>query len=317
MAKIVNAMATSHAFAMLDPGIWDEVREQNRSRYVERHGKEPPLLPQFAAANADDDKRRFARITAAQQELRRELEISQPEIIVVIGDDQNENLSKELMPQIAVYTGGDYTAKLRHSTKTRRYRAAPDFSARLLETGVKRGFDLASIASFADDTLISHAHVQALDTLFPDDSPRTVIVFLNAIHQPAPEPSRCLAFGALLAEVIGDFAGAERIAICGSGGLSHFTAGYPWKSYQGPYTYGGISEDFDRTLISQLDAGAVEQIASLSSEDLLRHGEIEFRAWIAIAGAMQGAKTSIAVYEPFYRAIMGMAVASWTAPVLG
>ncbi len=66
--------------------------------------------------------------------------------------------------------------------------------------------------------------------------------------------------------------------------------------------------------MAQLQSGVLDEITALSGEDLLQHGEVEFRAWIVIAGAMQGAKTSLAVYEPFYRAIMGMGVASWTAP---
>lgn len=313
MGKIVSAMATSHAFAMLDPGIWDEVREQNRSRYIQRQGKEPPLLPELASADPACDAVRFARIQRAQAQLREELGAAKPDIFIIIGDDQNENLTGAVMPQIAVYTGGDYTGKMRHGGKARPYRAAQDFSARLLETGIRRGFDLASISSFADNTLISHAHVQALETLFPGDVPPTVLVFLNAIHPPAPEPSRCFAFGELLADVIQQSPEANRVAICGSGGLSHFTAGYPWKKYKGPFTYGAISEDFDRKLMAQLKSGECDEITSLSADDLLQHGEVEFRAWIAIAGAMQGAKTSLTVYEPFYRAIMGMGVASWTA----
>lgn len=313
MGKIVNAVATSHAFAMLDPSIWDEVREQNRRRYIERQGKEPPALRQLADADPADDVIRFARIQKAQAQLRWELAATKPDIFVIIGDDQNENLSSAVMPQIAIYTGGDYVGKMRRGGRARSYRAAQDFSARLLETGIRRSFDLASIGSFADNALISHAHVQALEALFPEEVPPTVLVFLNAIHPPAPEPSRCFAFGELLADVIRQSPGDEHVAICGSGGLSHFTAGYPWKKYKGPFTYGGISEDFDRKLVGQLESGAIHKITALSGDDLLQHGEVEFRSWIVIAGAMQGAKTALAVYEPFYRAIMGMGVASWTA----
>ena len=167
MGKIVNAMALSHAFAMRDPSTWDEGRQQNRSRYIERQGKEPPVPPGLAAANPADDAIRFEHIRSAQEKLRKELAQSKPDIVIVVGDDQNENLGKDLMPQIAVYTGGDYIAKMRHSRAGRSYRAEQAFSLKLLEAGVKRGFDIASIGSFADNTLMSHAHVQALDTLFP------------------------------------------------------------------------------------------------------------------------------------------------------
>ena len=111
MGKIVNAMALSHAFAMRDPSTWDEGRRQNRSRYIERQGKEPAVPSGLAAANPTDDAIRFEHIKSAQEKLRKELTQSKPDIVIVVGDDQNENLNKELMPQIAVYTGGDYAAR--------------------------------------------------------------------------------------------------------------------------------------------------------------------------------------------------------------
>jgi hypothetical protein len=51
--------------------------------------------------------------------------------------------------------------------------------------------------------------------------------------------------------------------------------------------------------------------ASLSSSDLLAHGDIELRSWLTVLGMMGKAKAEILAYEPFYRAIMGMGVAYW------
>jgi aromatic ring-opening dioxygenase LigB subunit len=317
MGKIVSAMAMSHAFAMLDPDLWDEVRTQNRARFIERLGFEPPAVPQLLASSPDDDKRRFKRIREAQESLRQSLAAARPDTLIIVGDDQNENLTRENVPQIAIYTGGDVTARMRRDKTGKKVQADQELAQKIMVTGVKRGFDLASLGAFADDTLISHAHVQALTTLFPDAAPKLVLVFLNAIHHPAPEPSRCYAFGKLLADVIAGLPDDRRIAMCGSGGLSHFTAGYPWRHYSGPFTYGSISEDFDRKLMDYVGRGDVQSLADLSSDDLVNHGEIEFRAWVAIAGAVGNVKPNVTVYEPFYRAIMGMGVAAWTETARG
>jgi aromatic ring-opening dioxygenase LigB subunit len=101
------------------------------------------------------------------------------------------------------------------------------------------------------------------------------------------------------------------LALCASGGLSHFTAGYPWKRYQGPFGYGAISEDFDRRAIAWMERGEGERLAELSGAELLAHGNIELRSWIALLGALGPVRTRFAVYEPFFRAVMGMGVASW------
>jgi hypothetical protein len=314
MGKIVNAMAMSHAFAMIDPGDWDKTRAENRARFIERQGVEPPPVAQLSNSSEEDDKKRFKRILDAQGSLRQSLADSRPDTLILVGDDQNENLTRENVPQIAVYAGGDFNARLRREKTARKVEANQELARKILLDGVKRGFDLASLGAFADNTLISHAHVQALNMLFPNSAPKVVLIFLNAIHHPAPEPARCYAFGKLLADVVADLPADERIAICGSGGLSHFTAGYPWRYYSGPFTYGSISEDFDRKLMDYIGRGDGRALADLTSDDLLNHGEIEFRAWVAVVGAIGNVKPSVAVYEPFYRAIMGMGVAAWAEP---
>ena len=80
----------------------------------------------------------------------------------------------------------------------------------------------------------------------------------------------------------------------------------------GRFGYGAISEEFDRSLIRRIETGEGNAFTELTSEDLLEHGDIEFRAWIALLGAIGARPSQFAVYEPFYRAIGGMAVASWS-----
>jgi aromatic ring-opening dioxygenase LigB subunit len=140
-----------------------------------------------------------------------------------------------------------------------------------------------------------------------------VLIFLNAIHHPAITPRRCFALGTLLRQVIVERPAAERAMICASGGLSHFTAGYPWTHYRGPFSYGAISQDFDRRVLAHIANGEGSALADFSSDDLMANGDIELRAWIALLGAVGPVPARFAVYEPFYRALMGMAVASWPA----
>lgn len=312
MGKIVAAFGSSHAFTFMDPGQWDDFRGHNRQSYQRRQGTEPPEQPAALAETLEDNRTRYGRIRAAHETVRRTLRETQPDALIVIGDDQNELFSDANIPQLALYTGGDFRLSRRFTKAGATYRSHCDLAQALLEQGVHDGFDIAAIGKIPSGELPSHAHCQVLDAFLPDASIPVVPVFLNAIHHPAIEPRRCYAFGEMLARVVATRPEAERVALCASGGWSHFTAGYPWRAYRGPFSYGAISETFDRDIAERLRSGAGWKLADLSGSDLLTHGNIELRTWIAMLGAIGSSPPSDLVYEAFYRAVMGMAVATWS-----
>src|SRR5207245_2287639 len=127
-----------------------------------------------------------------------------------------------------------------------------------------------------------------------------VPIFVNAIHVPAPSPSRCYYLGQTIRRAVERYAGGSRVAIYGSGGLSHFTGGYPWPHYEGPFGYGAISEDFDHWLLSKMEAGEGHALAEISNKDIIANGEIELRSWITVLGALGDVRPEMLTYEPFY-----------------
>ena len=120
-----------------------------------------------------------------------------------------------------------------------------------------------------------------------------VPIFVNAIHVPAPSPRRCYFYGQTIRRAIESYAGIGPVAIYASGGMSHFTAGYPWRNYQGSYTHGSISEDFDRWLMERMRAGEGHTLAELTNDQIIGNGEIELRSWISALGAMGNSKTRV------------------------
>jgi hypothetical protein len=50
------------------------------------------------------------------------------------------------------------------------------------------------------------------------------------------------------------------------------------------------------------------------SPDLLEHGDVEFRSWLVVQGALDGCPADTLAYEPFHRGIMGMGCALWRTP---
>ena len=316
MGEIVAALASSHAFAVLPPERWDEMRERNRQSFKRRYGTEPPIHPRVEEERSDDIAARFGRVRDGFAALRRVIAEARPDALIVIGDDQNENFSAQNCPQFAIYTGREAVMVDRLMGESRPYPCDSEAARIMLEGAVEAGFDVSICEGFPDNRLLSHAHVEPLmRVLLPAADVPIVPVYVNAIHWPGPSPARCHAFGEALAGIVRDRLGDKRVAVYASGGLSHFTAGYPWRVYRGSYGYGTIAEDFDRKIIGWMTEGQVEEIKTLTSGDLLEHGNIEFRCWI-VALAMAGAVPArMLAYEPLYRGLMGMGVAHW--PVEG
>lgn len=312
MGEIVTALASSHAFTFLEPEEWDRFREANRSLYASLYGNKPPIHSRVAEEDPENIEIRYDRIRRGLSELRRSIEIAKPDVLLVIGDDQNENYTLENIPQFAIYTGKEAVVVDRGRKTEKLYSCDKSTAKILLEGWLEEGFDVSFSERFDEGRLKSHAHTEALiRVLLPDADIPIVPIFVNSIHWPAPSPSRCYAFGEALTKIVREKLGEKRVAIYASGGLSHFTAGYPYSVYHGPFGYGHISEDFDRKIVRLLAEGEGRKLAELSNSDLLEHGELELRSWIVLLGAVGGGKADVLAYEPFYRAIMGMCVAKW------
>jgi hypothetical protein len=312
MGKIVAGLASSHAFTFMPIDDWDYYRDGNRRVFEKRYGFLPKAPDGVLRESLEANRRRFAPIQEALEAIRAKLASTLPDVLVVVGDDQDENFSTANTPQLAVYTGTEFTLARSSATSTK-YTSHREFSSDLLEQGVFEGFDLASVGRFEGDELKSHAHAQVLANIMPRADIPVVLVFMNAIHHPSVEPWRCAQFGELLSRVAANRPAGERVAIYASGGWSHFTAGYPWKSYRGQMGHGDIDEAFDKSLVDTLTSGETQRLSELSGADLLDHGQVELRAWIALLAALGDEPLlDFLTYEPFYRGLMGMAVGSWT-----
>jgi len=313
MGSLVAAMASSHAFAVAPPEKWDELRERNRNTYAQRQNiPVPPPHERIGEENWDNVQARYGRVRAGLLELKRIIEESKPDALIVVGDDQNENFTSQNVPQFAIYTGEEAIFFDRLFKQERTYPCDAESARIILNGAVEAGFDLSFSENFPDKRLISHAHAEPLmRILLPNADVPIVPVYVNAIHPPGPTPARCYAFGQLRGAIVRRQLAEKRIAIYASGGLSHFTAGYPWRHYNGPFGYGCISEEFDRKILQWIKDGEANKLSTLSSAELLDHGEIELRSWIVLAGAVGEVPGQVLAYEPLYRGLMGMAVAQW------
>src|SRR5215813_1480791 len=308
---LVCAFATSHAYTFQEPETWDARRARSKANVERKVGRPAADTEEARAETLEDNRRRYAHIRDAHRSIRERLRQLRADAVLMVGDDQTENFGPDNLPQLLVYTGGDYVADDWDRKQSARIASHPEIAGALVEGCLEEGFDVGFSASYRDGRLLSHAHVEPILYLVRESGTPVVPVFVNAVHPPAPGPARCYAFGQALRRVIDRKLGSRRIVLCGSGGLSHFSPSHPWAHHVGSRYVGDISVEFDRKIVAWMREGRGEQLAKFSSRDLIENGEGELRQWIVMLGAIGAARPEILVYEPLFRSIMGMGVGWW------
>lgn len=323
MARIVAGMASSHALALTPPDQWDLRRQVTRQNYERRYGVLPPERPEIDGETPEANAERHQRLYGALERLRERIDQLRLDTIVLVGDDQDENFREDNLPQFAIYTGEAVKIEPRRGSHAPTIRGEVDGAvwypcdsalARAIHEGmVEAEFDLASCARFPEDRLLSHAHTQVLSYMGLLASPVPMVpIFVNAIHVPAPTPARCYRFGVALRRVLERDPDDRRVLVYASGGLSHYTAGFPWPHYQGQATLGYVDVEFDRRVVGWMQEGHGSRVQTLTNRDLLDSGNIEMRQWFVLMGVLgDGVPPVELVYEPFFRGIMGMAAGYW------
>jgi aromatic ring-opening dioxygenase catalytic subunit (LigB family) len=311
MGKLIAAGASSHAYAFDSIDDWENRRKKTRGNYTKRYGVEPPEQPQVSLETFENNKIRFGEITNGISTIQQNFQEQKPDTIIIIGDDQDENFNEENLPQFSIYIGESVNYYDSHKKERGTQICHAELAWDLLEKSVEGGFDLSYSKKLPKGELVSHAHAPLIPMLDPEGKIPVVLIFVNAIHVPGPTPNRCYQLGEMLRTVIESRPDNERIAVYASGGLSHFTAGYPWTHYKGPNTVGAICEEFDEKIVNLIREGNGKELKNLTNGDLLANGDIEFRQWLILMGMLGEAKPEFLHYHALYRGLTGMAVGYW------
>jgi len=128
-------------------------------------------------------------------------------------------------------------------------------------------------------------------------------MLLNSIEPPMPSLDRCYRWGELVRRAIESYREPLRVAILGTGGLSHSI---------GEKTMGAIYEDFDQETIRLFGRSENELIKFLDAK-LPTHGNgsEEVRNWLVAHGAAGGRGFELVDYLPVPTVIVGCGFASW------
>jgi 3-O-methylgallate 3,4-dioxygenase len=329
MAEVVLGLASSHTPQLSTSAeYWSEhaARDQRNPRLLGPDGRyrtydellataDPALAGELQPAVW---RSKFGRAQAAVEALAQRLAEAEPDVVLVVGDDQHELFGADGVPAIGLFTGdmlwdlppgaerlARTPADIRaaswaaHADVPDGYPVAAELSEHLAGVLTGREFDLTVMAEQPAGRGLGHAFTFVRRRLLLADAVPIVPVLLNTYFPPnVPSPGRCWRLGQALRAGIESWAPAARVAIFASGGLSHFV----------------VLEDFDRSVLAGLaggDAAVFEQIPV----QFLRSGTSETLNWITAGGALGGLAFRLLDYIPAYRSPAGtgcgMAFATW------
>ncbi len=245
-----------------------------------------------------------------------------PDICVIMGNDQREVFLPDITPALTVFTGpkiynepvseenvarmppGIHDAGWTHDPdEYTEYPGCPVLATKIVKRAMRNGFEVAVSEEVPRNPEnytngIGHAFGFIFNMYMKDKVIPTVPLIANTFFPPnQPVAARLYEFGQLVGNVIKDWDDDLRVAIVGSGGMSHFC----------------IDESFDRMFFGAFKNRDSETLCKID-EAYFQSGTSELKNWIHAAGALfdsglQGAPTMVD-YIPCYRSEAGTGTAN-------
>lgn len=320
MAKVVLGIGTSHSPMISAPyELWEAHARGWDVRMTDLVGKDgktydyDSLLAQAGSAlraQADPTlfKERFDRCQAAIAQLSKALCETAPDVAIIVGDDQNEQLADDNMPAVLVYWGETILCKPRDlpaetpasnkaaawafGSETRDYPVAAAFGRHLVERLCEDEFDVAHSRRLPRSSGAGHAFSFVYTRIMNGAVVPHVPIMLNTYYPPnQPSPKRAYDLGQALRRAIDSWPSDARVAVIASGGLSHFV----------------VNEDLDRGLLQAMKEHDGPALRALPREQLVA-GSSEILNWVAAAGALDGLRMETVDYVPCYRSPAGTGI---------
>jgi aromatic ring-opening dioxygenase catalytic subunit (LigB family) len=266
MAEIVCVMATTHTPGLL--GWFDDA---------------PPEQQQMALKAFDRMRAQLAR--------------AKPDVMIIFANDHVLNWPINNTPEYtigisALHSGPAdwYQPWLRREQKYR-VPGYPAIARYLVNEGARRGLQFAYIRENMqfDDAISVPTYY-----LNPEMRIPLIPVTMNCTVPPIPTPVRAYEVGMHVREMLKAYPGQERIALIGSGGLSHEPGGP---------RYFFLDEEFDRWFLDRLAEGDPERLLRECTLERLEAagsgGTAELIAWFVVLASTKG-PAEVLDYCPSY-----------------
>ena len=251
------------------------------------------------AERADPARRK--QLYQAFDRMRDAIEEAGADALVVIAAEHFANFFMNNMPAFCIGMGHGYSGPIEDEEwlriKHHDIPGAPDLSKRLI-ADIMNDIDVA----YAEEWQFDHGIMVPLHFLTPSYDLPIIPVNINCQGPPLTPLHRAWAFGEALRRACD--AAPERIAIVGTGGISHWPA---------TPDSGKINEEWDREFLDRFIRNDRDALLSYTDEETYRdggQGGFEIRTFISVAAAADGAAGDIWCYEPIPIFAVGCTVAA-------
>ncbi|HEY1504477.1 MAG TPA: hypothetical protein VGF92_09265 [Stellaceae bacterium] len=323
MARIVLGLGTSHTpLLAIEPRKWNEyiVRDYTSRRLNMSDGRwlsyeELNHLRNGRYADITDVGTFTKKSDICQRALDRlgsEIATADPDVVVIVTDDETELFDRMNTPAVSLYYGETIITRPRKPVpdpvpsfmpgllrtyaldEPHNFAAMPEFARELIEGFIDHDIDVAAAAQIEKplDSGFGHGIGFVETRIFGAKKIPVIPLLINTYYPPnAPRPSRCHDIGRVLRRCIESSKQDLRVAVMASGGLSHFV----------------VDEDLDRCVIDGFEAGRSALLRTLPAA-ALNSGSSEIRNWIVVAGAIEGMERRWLEYQPLYRTPAGTGI---------
>src|SRR2546428_3230674 len=242
----------------------------------------------------------------ALAEMRQRLEAARPDVVIAFSNDHLLNWPINNTPEFTVGIGEEHVGPADWYDEwlaLGKYRI-PGHAALaryLVNEGARRRIAFAHLRQMQFDAGIS----APMHYLNPEGRLPLVPVTMNCTVPPIPTPERAYQVGTVVRDMLHAYPGPERIAVIGTGGLSHEPGGprYFW-----------VDEEFDRWFLDLLKLGDHERLLRECTLERMEAagsgGTAELLAWI-VALAFTRGPADLLAYMPAIAWRSGTGMVAW------
>lgn len=242
------------------------------------------------------------RFYAAYDEMRVGLRATEPDALMVIAAEHFANFFMNNMPSFAIGMADHYEGPIEDpgwlGIDRIRIPGHRDLSLRLIEEVMA-----TSDVAYAEEWRFDHGIMVPLHFLTPDYDLPIIPANINCQGPPLAPLPRAWAFG----EAVRRAADAvpDRIALVGTGGISHWPA---------TPDSGKINEAWDRDFLDRWARNDKEALLDYDDTSVYLEagqGGFEIRTFLAVSGAAAGARGTVHFYAPIPIFAVGCTVATY------
>lgn len=297
MAEILGLGCSHGPIILTPPEVWSKGRERIYARIPDY---QPPaqLLEELGQDNGlAQDIHDQQKVVESFKIMHDRLHEFEPEVLIIIGDDQAENFKQDNLPPFCLYTGTEVDGYpfQRPAARVNLWNSPPEtkftfrcpneFSRDMRNHLIRSGFDIASSSALNGwEWGLAHAHINPLVFLDPEGRFPLLPIFVNCYgeeagpdYPPRPTPKRCYELGQGIRSFLDQR--TERVAVVASSSWSHSFLTHKFQCRE-------IDVEFDRQHLEKVKSGQGSKLSELTPDEIQQSGDHEILNWIVALGIL-------------------------------